>query len=109
MEGNRDLFFLVKGSVSIRIPLSKEGQTKRLATYSAGAIFGEMAFLDGAPRSAEVLCDENSVIYSLSHEEFESLSKREPELTLKIIKNIAIELSHRLRMTSLEVSFLEEY
>ncbi|MCK5352927.1 SLC26A/SulP transporter family protein, partial [bacterium] len=52
MEGSRDLFFLVKGSVSIRIPLSREGQTKRLATYSAGAIFGEMAFLDGAPRSA---------------------------------------------------------
>ena len=109
MEGNRDLFFLVKGSVSIRIPLSREGQTKRLATYSAGAIFGEMAFLDGAPRSAEVLCDEDSVIYSLSHDEFESLSKIEPELTLKIIKNIAIELSHRLRLTSLEVSFLEEY
>ncbi len=109
MEGSRDLFFLVKGSVSIRIPLSREGQTKRLATYSAGAIFGEMAFLDGAPRSAEVLCDEDSVIYSLSHDEFESLSKIEPELTLKIIKNIAIELSHRLRMTSLEVSFLEEH
>ena len=109
MEGNRDLFFLVKGSVSIRIPLIEEGRTKRLATYSAGAIFGEMAFLDGAPRSAVVSCDENSIIYSLSHGNFESLSKKQPELTQKMIWNIAKELSHRLRLTSLEVGFLEEY
>ncbi len=109
LEVSRDLFFLTHGSVSIRIPLSAEGHTKRLATYPAGAIFGEMAFLDGAPRSAEVSCDERSVIYSISHEDFESLSTKEPELALKLIKNIAIEVSRRLRTTSLEIGFLEEH
>jgi SulP family sulfate permease len=109
LEVSRDLFFLTHGSVSIRIPLSAVDHTKRLATYPAGAIFGEMAFLDGAPRSAEVSCDERSVIYSISYEEFESLSRIEPELALKLIKNIAIEVSRRLRTTSMEIGFLEDH
>jgi SulP family sulfate permease len=108
-EVSRDLFFLTHGSVSIRISLSGKGQTKRLATYSAGAIFGEMAFLDGAPRSAEVTCDEKSVVYSITYNEFESLSRKEPELALKLIKSIAIEITRRLRTTSMEIGFLEEH
>jgi SulP family sulfate permease len=109
LEVSRDLFFLTHGSVSIRIPVGAEGHTKRLATYPAGAIFGEMAFLDGAPRSAEVVCDEQSVVYSIIYEEFESLSRKEPGLALKLIRNIAIEVSRRLRTASLEISFLEEH
>ena len=65
--------------------------------------------MDGAPRSAEVLCDEMSVLYSMPYKEFESLSREEPDLALKLIKNLAIELSRSLRSTSLEVAFLEEH
>jgi len=109
LELTRDLFFMTQGSVSIRIPLREGNHKKRLATYPAGTVFGEMAFLDGEPRSAEVICDEKSVIYVLPFEKFESLSKEKPELGLKLIRKVAIELCRRLRTTSLETAFLEEH
>jgi len=109
VDGGRDLFFLTRGSVSIRIPLSEDGRTKRLVTYSAGAIFGEMAFLDGVARSAEVSCDSDSEVYTLSYRDFESICTEQPELGLKFMKSIAVEITRRLRLTSQEVGFLEEF
>ena len=53
-DTDRNLFLLAKGLVSVRIALSESDRTKRLITYSAGVTFGEMAFLDGSPRSADV-------------------------------------------------------
>jgi SulP family sulfate permease len=108
-EEDRDLYFLLSGSVSIRIPLKEGNHSKRLATYPAGTVFGEMAFLDGAPRSAEVVCDEDSVISVLPYEKFQVLTAQKPELALKLIRSIAVEVSRRLRSTSLEVAYLEEY
>jgi len=39
------MFFLARGSVSVFIPLEAGGR-KRLVTFSAGMIFGEMAIID---------------------------------------------------------------
>jgi MFS superfamily sulfate permease-like transporter len=53
-DTDRNLFLLAKGLVSVRIRLAESGRYKRLITYSPGVTFGEMAFLDGSPRSADV-------------------------------------------------------
>ncbi len=52
----RELFFLARGHVSVWIPLVGNS-SKRVATLCAGMAFGEMALLDGAPRSANVVAD----------------------------------------------------
>lgn len=109
VEGSRHLFLLTRGSVSIRIPLNEGGRTKRLVTYSAGAVFGEMSFLDGTPRSAEVSCDSDSEVYTLSYGDFEAVCAEKPELALKFMRNISAEVSRRLRITSREVGFLEDF
>ena len=46
-----ELFFLARGRASVTVTLSSRVQ-KRLATFSAGMAFGEMALLDRAPRPA---------------------------------------------------------
>jgi SulP family sulfate permease len=108
-QNGRDVFFLARGEVSIRIPYGNDGRMKRLVTFSAGSVFGEMAFLDGGPRSAEVSCDEDSEVFTLSYEEFECLSRDRPDLGMKFMRNIATEVSRRLRSTSAEVGFLEDF
>ncbi len=109
-EGDKDrnLFFLAKGSVSVRIHLPESDRYKRLVTYSSGVTFGEMAFLDGSPRSADVWSDEDSETYLLSPDDFTVLRDETPHIAVKLIRNIALEISDRLRIRTNEVRVLEE-
>src|SRR4029079_12996562 len=49
-----DVFFIVAGSVRVLI-YAKSGREVILADLDAGGFFGEMAPIDGHPRSASVL------------------------------------------------------
>ena len=107
-DTDRHLFLLAKGLVSVRIHLSEGDRTKRLVTYSAGVAFGEMAFLDGNPRSAGVWAEEDTETYVLKPGEFSLLQKENPSLAVKLIRNIALDISERLRIRTNEVRALEE-
>jgi len=107
-DTDRNLFFLVKGLVSVRIHLPESDRYKRLITYSAGVTFGEMAFLDGSPRSADVWSEEDSETYVLSPDVFDVLQAESPQIAIKLIRNIALEMSDRLRIRTNEVRVLEE-
>jgi SulP family sulfate permease len=109
-EGDTDrrLFLLVNGLVGVHIHLSQSERSKRLITYSAGVAFGELAFLDGSPRSAEVRAEEDSETYVLSPDDFSRLQQEHPAIAVKLIRNIALEISERLRLRTNEVRALEE-
>jgi CRP-like cAMP-binding protein len=107
-DTDRNLFFLASGSVSVRLHLPESDRYKRLITYSAGVTFGEMAFLDGSPRSADVWSDEDSETYMLSPDEFTVLQDQAPHIAVKMLRNIALEISDRLRIRTNEVRALEE-
>jgi CRP-like cAMP-binding protein len=107
-DTDRNLFFLTKGSVSVRIHLPESDRYKRLITYSPGVTFGEIAFLDGRPRSADVWSDEDSETYLLSPDEYAILQNETPEIAVKLVRNIALDLSERLRIRTNEVRVLEE-
>lgn len=62
-----DKFYLIrKGSVAIR----RGSDNQQLATLEEGDFFGEMALLTGEPRNASVDTLEETVLYSLSQEQF---------------------------------------
>ena len=105
---DRNLFFLTRGSVSVRIHLPESNRHKRLISYSAGVTFGEMAFLDGRPRSADVCADQDSETYLLSPETYTVLQQEQPEIAVKLVRNIALEMSERLRIRTSEIRVLEE-
>ncbi len=107
-DEDRNLFFLTKGCVSVRIHLPESGRYKRLITYSPGVTFGEMAFLDGRPRSADVWSDEDSETYLLSPDKYAGLQKETPEIAVKLVRNIALDMSERLRIRTNEVRILEQ-
>jgi len=107
-DTDRNLFFLTKGSVSVRIHLPESERYKRLITYSSGVTFGEIAFLDGHPRSADVWSDEDSETYLLSPDEYNVLQNETPEIAVKLVRNIALDISERLRIRTDEVRVLEE-
>ncbi len=107
-DPGKDLFLLTKGSVSVNIRLPESDRFKRLITFSPGVIFGEVALLDGMPRSADVWAEEDSEVHRLSLEDFNALRREEPEIVIKLLLNIAKEFSRNLRRISNEVRALED-
>ncbi len=108
-EATRDLFLLTKGSLTIKAHLPHKQRLKRVFTFDAGVIFGEMALLDAKPRSADVWAEEDSEVLILPYQEFMALSEAAPEVALKLILNVAQVLSRNLRRGSRELQALEDF
>jgi SulP family sulfate permease len=98
------MYFILSGYVSVF-----GGQrAHRLATIAEGVFFGDMAILGDMPRSATVRAEADSELLFMSKEDFWKLNEDEPLLAAYILRRIAWELSHRLRLTNTEVMALEE-
>jgi CRP-like cAMP-binding protein len=62
-DTDRSLFMISRGTASVKVRLAGQERDKRLASFSPGAVFGEVALLDAEPRSATVTADEELVCY----------------------------------------------
>lgn len=71
-----------------------------LAVLEAGAFFGELAVLDGGPRSATATCTLDSELYRLSQKDFHSFMLAHPVVAVEMIRQIGL----RLRQTNQIVS-----
>jgi SulP family sulfate permease len=106
-DPGRELFIIARGTASVKIRLPGDGRETRLATFSVGTVFGEMALLDRQPRSATVEADEALVCYVLTDEAFGLLRSAHSGIAIKLLTNLARELSHRLRRASRTIYELE--
>ncbi len=92
------IWLLDTGVVSI---LTGQGEnTTRLATFGPGQFVGEMGFIDGKTRSATAWADTPVHALLLDSVAIAALVERQPNAALKITRNIARELSHRVRSSS---------
>ncbi len=105
-DSSAELFIIAHGSASVRIRLSKNRET-RLITFSPGTIFGEIALLDQQVRSASVIADGALVCYVLARTEFLELTQRHQPVAIKLLANLARELSGRLRRANRTIHQLE--
>lgn len=86
------MYLIEQGQVKVT-KISDDGREKVLETLSAGDFVGEMALLDEEPRSASVKTTRTCVLQALSRQDFLRLLKRNPEVSMTLIRV----LSHRLR------------
>lgn len=98
-DSGKEAYVVMRGSVDI---LLDEG-TKPIASIGNGQIFGELAFLDGAARGAIAVASQPSILLIIQRTAFNDLAQREPHLGMVVMRNIAMELSNRLRRTNLAV------
>jgi SulP family sulfate permease len=94
------LFFITQGLADITIDLPGTARKKRLQTLSSGTFFGEMALLDGKPRSANVVARDYLVCYRLTLENFNQLQKDNPKISITLLTNISRTIATRLRLTN---------
>jgi CRP-like cAMP-binding protein len=95
----KTLYFIGVGKVEIKKE-SLSGNQAVLAQYGKGASIGEMSLLDEAPRSATATVVEDAELLMLNKNEFDEILDKYPWIGIKILKNIAKQISMRLRHTS---------
>jgi CRP/FNR family transcriptional regulator/CRP/FNR family cyclic AMP-dependent transcriptional regulator len=83
-DPGESLFIVESGSVAIHVP-SVDGADLTLARVGPGEFFGDMALLDGSPRSASASAVSDAVLLVLERKDFTGLIARRPEAALSIL------------------------
>lgn len=93
-EEGQALYVVLSG----RVLICRQGQpvTGRIAEIPAGALFGELALLDGAPRVAQARAAEDSVLAALSRADFTRLVETHGRVASKIALQLARDLGQKL-------------
>lgn len=79
-------FVLIDGTARVVPP---KGRARRLG---AGGFFGEMALLDDAPRSADVVAEGEVLVMTISRSAFGKLLKSESALAPELLRTLAARL-----------------
>jgi CRP/FNR family transcriptional regulator, cyclic AMP receptor protein len=88
------LHVVIEGETSVRVG----GRTRR--RLGSGAFFGEIALIDGGPRSASVVAETPVTTLSIPAWSFRAVLKAQPALALKMLE----ELCRRLRTADTSLS-----
>jgi MFS superfamily sulfate permease-like transporter len=104
-DAGSEIFVVLRGSASVQLA-QQGGGAIRLVSFSAGTVFGELALLNKAPRSATVLADGDLVCVVLTEAAFEALQHDHPAIAIKLITNLAREVSNSLRRATRTIQHL---
>jgi CRP/FNR family transcriptional regulator, cyclic AMP receptor protein len=94
-EEGQALYIVFEGKVLI----CRQGEpdTGRIADVAAGSMFGELALLDGSPRSAQARAAEDCLLAALSRADFNNLVETHGAIASKIALQLARGLGQKLR------------
>jgi CRP-like cAMP-binding protein len=106
-RGDRDSFMLavIEGSVRVTLP-SAEGRERTLAIFHPDDVLGEIALLDGKPRTADAIARSDGRLLVFERRDLLPVLRGTPEMTLALLELLCA----RLRRTSDQVeeqSFLD--
>jgi CRP/FNR family transcriptional regulator, cyclic AMP receptor protein len=97
-DPGNSLFAVISGTVKMSIS-SADGRSAIFNLIGAGEIFGEIALLDGLPRTADATANTNCEILVIDRREFLPFVRSQPALAMKFIELLCA----RLRWTSDQV------
>lgn len=95
-ERDRTLYVIASGRLEVLLP----GDDERIGTIEPRSVAGEIAFIDGRPRSATLRALTDCEVFALRFEAFETLAARYPELGRAILLDLGRILAGRLRQTN---------
>ena len=99
------LYFLARGQVSINLRVSGSGY-RRLAAQSSGSVFGELAMIDGSPRSASVVAEDKVTCFKLGFASLAAETHVRKSIRSKFMLALARDLAAKLRAANKEINAL---
>jgi len=95
------MFAINKGVVKIGTP-SVEGHDTILNVLGKGDIFGEIALLDGKPRTADAIATDDCELFVIERRNFLPILRSEPDIALALIEVLCL----RVRRTTAQAEYL---
>lgn len=96
-----NFFLIIEGRVKIS-RLHRDGREVVIAILSSGNFFGDMALLDGYPRSTDAYSEGRSKILSIRENDFFALLENDPKISIELLR----ELAHRIRNSDSQIKGL---
>jgi CRP/FNR family transcriptional regulator/CRP/FNR family cyclic AMP-dependent transcriptional regulator len=87
------LYMVESGQVRIYVQ-DEEGQEVSVILCGPGDLFGELALIDGLPRSASAVAMEDTVVLALSHDHFREQMRRYPQMALNLMKALSVRVRY---------------
>ena len=84
----RDVFFVIEGSVDV-INFSLSGREVAYGQVRAGGYFGEMAAIDGRRRSANIVANQDSLVFILPAEAFMEILNTHASAAMVALRRLA--------------------
>ncbi|MFL5768387.1 MAG: cyclic nucleotide-binding domain-containing protein [Actinomycetota bacterium] len=84
-------YVIVEGTAKVLVGYS----SRTLARLGPGDFFGELALLDGGPRTASVVAAEPLTAIRIQRTQFRKMLRSEPDVALKILEELAGRLRSR--------------
>jgi len=84
---SRDVFFIVAGKVRV-VNYAASGREVSLEDIGAGGCFGELAAIDGQPRSATVLAMEPTIVATVGPADFLRFVTERPPLAQALLRHL---------------------
>lgn len=92
-----EVLYLVKAG-QVRIFVHGNGQETSVILFGRpGDIFGELAIVDGLPRSANATAMINTWVYTLDREQFRAHMRRSPQLALNFMKLLTVRVRYNTK------------
>ncbi|MBS1795439.1 MAG: SLC26A/SulP transporter family protein [Acidobacteria bacterium] len=105
-DDGQEIFLIRRGAVDITLA-TNDNESYRISSFGRGNFFGELAFLDGASRSADAFADSDVDLYVLSRSDFEKFATEHETSSIIFLEGLASVLAGRLRLTNIELSALD--
>jgi len=86
-EAGEDMYIVLKGVFGVYIN-TFTGFPSRVAGIKQGSFFGEMSVIDGSPRSATIIAEDESSVIVIKKENFGQLLKKAPDLAAAIMETM---------------------
>ncbi|MBI3158863.1 MAG: cyclic nucleotide-binding domain-containing protein [Chloroflexi bacterium] len=93
-----EMFIIEEGFVEVAVDSNDNNPRKVIVNLGSGQTVGEMSLVDQGPRSATVRAISSpTVVQVISQTDFETLCDRNTRIGYVVMRNIAADLSFRLR------------
>ncbi len=106
-EEGHEIFFLRRGRIRIAATLARGG-TAHIATFCRGDFLGDMAFLDGRPRSADAVAVTDAEAFVISRAALGQAVASDPVFGARFFEELGRALAARLRATGDVIRGLQE-
>lgn len=98
-DGGDFMLMLIAGRAEVR-KRGRAGEARAIAVVEAGGTLGEMSMIDGEPRFASCVALEPALVAAIDRENLARIIVEQPMLGAKILMELVLMLSRRLRLTS---------